>query len=219
MNEGISVRQYDILWRFYCKRFLIEGKEVETPKNLCRYFWTSVNGFGLWLGREVKLRNLWLISLVATATVFAMARAFPDENNTIVITILVVAIAVLWNFAILTAIFVTTCRMMRVVEARAPWVMYLLGSCVIVLVIVHMVTQGTLWPEFTRLFGDSLQLFGYVLMAGAAMIIIGLVSSAIPHRRLQKLQRAFQTFGAFVSAKKSRVCPPVNPPEDFKVKP
>jgi len=219
MNEGINIRQDDILWRFYCKRFLAEGKEVEPPKNLCRYFWTSVKGFGLWLGREVRLQSLWLISLVATAVLFGMARAIPDARN-IVATVLVVTIAVLWNFALLTAMFVSLYRVRRVVEARAPWVIYLLGFCFIVLAIAHAATQGTLWPEFTRLFGDLFQwLVGYMLVVMVAVIIIALIISTIPHRRLQKLRRVFQTFGAFVSAKKSRVCPPVNPPEDFKVKP
>ena len=156
MNEGISVRRDDILWRFYCKRFVVEGKEIEAPKNLCRYFWTSVKGFGLWLGREVRLRSLWLIGIVATAILFGMVRAIPNTNN-IVATVVVVTIAVLWNFALLTAMFVTLYRVKRVVEARAPWVIYFLGACFILVAIVHTVTQGTFWPEFTRLFGDLFQ--------------------------------------------------------------
>jgi len=60
MKGEINILNDDFLWLFYRKRFLIEGKEVEPPKNLCLYFWTSVNGFGLWLGREVKLRSFLL---------------------------------------------------------------------------------------------------------------------------------------------------------------
>lgn len=219
MRDTINVCQDDILWCFYCKRFVVEGKEVEPSKNLCRYFWTSVKGFGLWLGREVRLRSLWLIGLLATAILFGMAHAIPDTNN-IVAIILVVTVAILWNFALLTAMFVSLYRVKRIVEARAPWIIYLLGFCLIVLAIVHAATQGTLWPEFTRLFGgDLFQWLGYMLVVMVAVIIIALVISTIPHHRLQGLRRVFQTFGAFVSAKKSRVCPPVNPPEDFKVKP
>lgn len=218
MNKGINVRQDDILWRFYCKRFLVEGKEVEPPKNLCRYFWTSVKGFGLWLGREVRLRSFWLIGLVATAILVGMTCVIPDTSN-IIATVLVVTVAVLWSFALLTAMLVSLYRVKRIMEARAPWLIYLLVFCFIVLVIAHAATQGILWSEFTRLFGYLFQWLGYMLVVMVAVIIIALVISIILRRRLQGLRRVFQTFGAFISAKKSRVCPPVNPPEDFKVKP
>lgn len=211
MRGTFNVRQDAFLWRFYCKRFTIEGEKVEHPKNFCRYFWTSVNGFGLWLGREVRLRSLWLISLLVTAIFFGMACAITDINNTVA-TILVVTVSVLWNFAFVTAMLVTLYRV-------KPLVLYLLGFCVIVVVIANSATRGTLWPELTRLFDDFLRRMGFVLIVMVAAIIIALIFSTIPHRRLQKLRRVFQTLGAFVSAKKSSVCPPVNPPEDFGVKP
>jgi len=218
MNEGINVRQDDILWRFYCKRFTVEGKEVEAPKNFCRYFWTSVNGFGLWLGREVKLRSLWLVGLVATATLLAVALAVPKTNN-IVATVLAVTVVVFWNFAFLLAMFVTLIRARRVVEARAPWVMmYLPGFCFIVFAVAYAITPETFGVEFQQLFGYMFRWMGYMLIVMVSMIIIMLVISRIPHHRLQKLRRAFQTLGAFLSAKKRRVCPPVNPPEEFETK-
>ena len=156
MNKEINVRQDGVLWRFYCKKFLVEGKEVEPPKNLYRYFWTSVKGLGLWLGREVKLRSLWLIGLVVTAMFFAIACVNSNMKN-IVIIALAIMIAVLWSFALSTAMIITLYRVKRVVEARAPWIMYLMGFCFIVFAIVHTATQGTLWLEFTRRFGDLLQ--------------------------------------------------------------
>ena len=217
MNEGINVRQDDILWRFYCKRFTVEGKEVEAPKNLCRYFWTSVNGFGLWLGREVKLRSLWLVGLVATAILFATALAIPKADN-IFVTTLVVTVVVLWNFAFLLAMFVTLIRAKRVIEARAPWVMCLLGFCFIVFAVAYAVTLETFGSEFQKLFGYMFRWMGYMLIVMVSMVIIMLVISRIPHHRLEKLRRAFQTLGAFVSAKKRRVCPPVNPPNEFGTK-
>ena len=215
MNEGVNVRSDDILWRFYCKRFLVEGKEIEPPKNLCQYFWTSVKGFGLWFGCEIKLWSLWLIGLMATAILFAMARGITDTNNTVT-DVLIITITVLCGFMLLTAMFVTLYRVKRLVEARVPWVMHLLGFCTIVIGIVYAATQGILWPGLMRLFGDIFQWMGYMLMVMAAAIIIALILSTISHGRLQKLQRVFQTFGAFASAKKNRVCPRVNPPEDFK---
>ena len=218
MNEGINVRRDDILWRFYCKRFVVEGKEIEAPKNLCRYFWTSVKGFGLWLGREVMLRSLWLISIVATAILFGMARAIPNANN-IVATVVVGTIVFLWSFAFLMAMFVTLYRVKRVVEARAPWVIYFLGACFILVAIVRAITQGTLWPEFTRLFGDVLQWGRYILVVMIVMLVITLTLRMVPHRRLQKLRGLFETLGAFMSAKKNRVCPPINPPKDLDVRP
>ncbi len=221
MNKEINVRHDDILWRFYCKRFSIEGKEVEVPKNLCRYFWTAVKGFGLWLGREVRLRNLWLTSLIATAVIWGLDRLFPHPTG-VLIKIPLISVAVLWNFAFLTAMLVSMYRVRRIIEARAPWIIYLLVSCVIVLTIVQAATRGTLWPELTRLFGDAFHWIGYLLIGMVVVIVIGLILSiilrTISHQRLEKLQRALETFSAFVSAKKSGVCPPVNPPEDFKTK-
>lgn len=216
MQNTINVLEDDILWRFYCKRFTAEGKEVESPNNLCRYFWTSVMGFGLWLGREVRLQRLWLINLFVTAILSGIVWVIPDTDNAIV-TILVITVAVLWNFSFLVALCVSLYRVKRVVEARAPWVIYLLGFCFIILIITHLVTQGTLWPEFTRIFGDLLRWMGYMLIVTVVLLIFTLILSTIPHRRLQKLWKVFQTFSAFVIAKKNRICPPVNPPENFHV--
>src|SRR3989338_1809859 len=217
MNGGINVRQDDILWRFYCKRFTVEGKEVEAPKNLCRYFWTSVNGFGLWLGREVKLGSLWLFVLVATALFFATALAIPKTDN-IVVTALVVTVVVVWYFAFMLASLVTLIRAKRMVEARAPWVMYLLGVCFVAFAVAYAITPETFGSDFQQLFGYMFRWMGYMLIVMVSMIIIMLVISRIPHHRLQKLRRAFQTLGAFLSAKKRRMCPPVNPPEEFETK-
>ena len=145
-----------------------------------------------------------------------MAHAIPNENN-IVATVVVVTIAVLWYFVLLTAMFVTLYRVERMVRTRKPLVIFFLSSCFTVVAIVYGIIQGTFWPELTRFFDDLFQLMGYMLMVMVA-VIITLVISTIPHHPQEKLRRVFQIFGAFINAKKSRVCPPVNPPEDFQVK-
>lgn len=215
-NTINNIHRDDILWRFYCKRFTVEGKEIESPKNLCRYFWTSVNGFGLWFGREVKLQYLWLIGLVATI-VAIMASAIPNSNS-IITTVLFVAIAILWSLAFFAAALVTAYRLKRILETRMPpWLTYFLSFLFIAFLAVHLATQGMFWPEFTRLFGDILLLFGYILIGMVAIMIIAIILNLVPHHRLRKLQRVFQTFSAFVSAKKGAICPPVNPPTGFKI--
>ena len=191
-----------------------------------------MNGFGLWVGREIKLWKFWVISLMTTVPIFGLYFFLPELNN-IFVTIVVVVISLAWTFSSLITIFVTVYRVMHIVKERAPWIVYLLGFCFFALVITYAAMQGILLPDLAQFFmRNLLQFTEYALIA----MLIGkfaLMSHHYPHsdnqpqflliehkqpKRLQKLQRAFQTFRAFLIAKKNRVCPGVNPPDDFEVK-
>lgn len=206
-------RQDDILWKFYCKRFTIEGKEIEPPKSLCPYFWTSVNGFGLWLGREVRLRTFGFICLAAIMIPFILYRLVPLQNprSPVFLTIS----GILGTVLTLT-LFVCSYRLERFIMKRAPWAIYLFGSCIIAIPVIHATLRGTLLREAQRFFSDVSQAIGY-LFAMAIVVLVGtLVLSFIPHERFQGFRRAFKTVGDFLAAKKNKFCPPVNPPEGFK---
>lgn len=225
MRDAINVRKDDILWQFYCKRFTIENREIEKPKNLCRYFWTSVKGFGLWLSREVRLYTLWLIGLIATAMLFAVIRFFPSPKGNIPITVVCVIVAVIWYVTAMAPVYVTMIRISRVLRARAPWTIYLFGFSLMTLLIVYEVRPGAFGPELQEFFRYLLRWMGYAFVILISLTIItifagiiaGVISKA-PNHRLEKLQRVLrvlETFGALISAKKSKVCPPINPPEGF----
>ena len=220
MRDAINVDKDDILWQFYCKRFTIEGKEIEHPKNLCRYFWTSVHGFALWIGREVKLRYFWLTTILSSLVFFGLANATKQVNagsTLFVLNLLALGFGIFMVLAFFTTMVVNLYRIDRRIGTRARVVAFLFSLCLIIATVAYSIVQGTFWPETLRIFARLLPLIGYGLVASVALFAIVLILSAMPRHSQQKLWRVFQTFGVYAAAKKSRACPRVTPPKDFKI--
>ena len=215
MNEGIDVHKDDILWRFYCKRFTIAGKEVPPPENLCKYFQTSLKGMFLWLTDEVKLQSLWLIHLLTIAVLGLFSTIHPDAGN-IVVRFLAFLSFVLCMFSLAVALSVTLLRLKHLIVTRAPWVIWPFIVGFIILVLTNKSLRAELWTEDT--FNFILTVLKFMLASVVATVVFFCILVKIPNRNLEKLQQLAQTFLAFLKAKKDRVCPPVNPPEDFKPK-
>src|SRR3989338_3798100 len=91
MKKEIVIKRSDFLWRFYCKNFTVNGKEIQEPKNLCNYFLTAIAGIIQWFAKEVKLRLLWgyfcLAAIIVLATT-AAGKRIPRIPPRVIITIL-----------------------------------------------------------------------------------------------------------------------------------
>jgi hypothetical protein len=217
MRDVIDIRPDDFLWRFYCKRFTVEGKEIQAPKNLCRYFWTSANGFGLWLGREVKLALLWVTVLVSFAILWALGLLLPKEPNTVGLVIFI-AVAVVWQISFILSFYVTGLRAWRALKYRVPWVTYVVGGGIFSAILITAIAQGAFWPGIKQMFSEVFQWLGYIIIAAVILAFLAFLASRILHERTERLKRFFQTIGAVAAAKKRRYCPPLNPPQGFEPK-
>ena len=81
MKKEIVIKRSDFLWRFYCKNFTVNGKEIQEPKNLCNYFWTPIAGIIQWFAKEVKLRLLWGYFCLAAIIVLGSVSLFPHQSG------------------------------------------------------------------------------------------------------------------------------------------
>lgn len=223
----INIRSEDILWRFYCKRFVIEGEEVEPPKNFCSYFRTAMKGFILWFTKEVNLSKLWLLALLAFVLLSAAVKIFPHPSQShIFVKVLVFTLWIIYILMVVSVGGVTLIRVFRTVEARAPWVMYLITFCFFGSLIVHETVHGRLWIITQKFFREMIQWLAYGMIAVVGICItiflFALIVPFVPygtfHCHSQRMQRVFTAVVTYVKAKKKRVCPLVNPPKEFKIR-
>ncbi len=214
MRDVIDVQENDILWRFYCKRFIIEGREIQPPKNLCRYFWTAVHGFGLWVGRELKLSTLWFTALAITIVIFAIARTTPNTGG--LTKGVAFILTILWFTVLLCAICVTASRTVRAIETRAPWVLPIIGGISIICLVTFFSVRAIIRGTFLSGLRDFFSPMPLLLALGVAMVVLMIIASKTSHGRAKQLGRFFETLGAVVIAHKKRFCPGVNPPKGFE---
>lgn len=216
----MNIQPNDLLWKFYCKRFTIEGKQVEAPSNLCPYFWTSIKGFGLWLNREVRLRTLFFTALAATAALFCGAWLLKSVVGSIPASIFLSVLMVVWITSLTILFYSAQNRLWRWLEARPPVkdTVALLFMGFLIAIAIWGSVSGTLLSDMQRQFFTFLWLVGYGVAAIFIIVIAALLLSKAPSGHLRKLERTFQTIGAYARATKKGVCPGVTPPPGFNVK-
>ncbi len=213
MRDTIDVRENDFMWRFYCKWFSIQKKGVVAPSNLCQYFWLSVYGFGLWLGKEIRLYRIWAFFLAATAIFFGVV-PLASYYEGVLISTLCVATSLLWAIAFFVATIVSGLRL--VLHERARWVLYLLTAGFALMVLSELAAKGVLLSEFRKLAGEMLQVLKYELALIGFAIAAALLLCKVPSHQTQRVWRLFETFGAYLKARKKAICPSINPPPGFK---
>lgn len=155
MHSAINIGQDDILWKFYCKYFEINKRELEHPKSLCNYFWISVGGFGLWLGREIKLRKIWLAGFVCYLAIIGIDLLNPDKSSAFYLAPTGL-LAIVGSVMLTAAILISAYRLKETVERRAPWVMYVFVICFIAGAMISMAMKGVLWAELKSFFDQIL---------------------------------------------------------------
>lgn len=224
-----DIREDDILWKFYCKRFTLDNREIEPPKSLCPYVHKAAYGFCLWLSREVKLKTFWLAALVSALLLAAGMQFIPkNQPANFLVVVAVVAFVIFCEAVLMFALWITGLRALRLLEPL-HWFKITLSLGAACFVIPALLSQ-TPNPEFWRIVVKDLRIMGYlaltVLAATAFIVIIMVVleSTIISHpsgeqkfkRLLEKLARFFRSIGQYMAAKKKGVCPPVNPPKEFR---
>lgn len=214
MRDEINVKEGDLLWFFYCKFFSINGKEIIAPQSLCPYFWTAVNGFGLWLGREVKMLKFLYVAIVATILFVGTLYVSPNATG-ILAGVVYVTITIIWCASVFVMMIVFGHRLVHFLETQARWAIYLFVFGSLAIFLSHLHLKGVLLPEAKRFLSEILQImkYGLVMIVGSIVLALGL--SKVPSSRLEKVQGVLETFAAFLKAQKNKVCPPVNPPPGF----
>lgn len=215
MRDVINAQESDLMWRFYCKWFSINGKEVVAPISLCPYFWTSVFGFCLWLGREVRLRSFWAIALASTL-LFGASISLSSGMEGVLVSGICLVVTVAWVFTFFAAAFVSMHRLWLLLEERARWVIYLIGAGFLAFILGNAAIQGTLVPDLKNLLAEMFRAMKWGIAVIAILIVAALLFCTIPSSRLSKAQDVFKTFFAYAKARKNGLCPPVNPPPGFR---
>ncbi len=213
MSKSIDVHPGTLQWRFYCLRFTLDGLEVESPRNLCRYFWISVHGFGMWLSREAKLLMLWLVAMAATALLLAVVRVLPKSY---VLTQAVFwVITPLWYLVLLVALFATVTRAQRIIDARIPWAKNLIVGSIFSTFVIYAVSHVGLSTLLRQLYEEAKGAMKLAAIMVAAMIVLGIILIIVPQTWLQRVSCFFRALSARASAGKRSACPQVNPPPGF----
>lgn len=215
MRDVINVKEGDLLWRFYCKWFSIQNKEIIAPKNLCLYFWTAVYGFALWLGQEVKLVALGGIAVLATA-LFCASVSFSSSTDGVVASVIFSILSLAWILSVLPLFVVGGYRLLYLFEGRVKWALNSVVLIFFIAILCDLARKGILLAEFMKIAVEVLQFMKYVLPLVAFLVIFALVVYKLPISRLDKIKDALETLGAYFIAKKNKVCPPVNPPPGFR---
>ena len=212
-KETLNIKEDDILWRWYKKRFEIEQKQIEAPKNLCSYFWTSVRGLGLWIDREVSLTRLWMVTLSALL-LFILSSFLVHATSPVVwiagsVAAVVTFIALLLTMAASfnTSINRAFRRLHKNSKVEALAVFSFFG-----IIVVFMAQRG----ELVRFLKEIFAALPYALGLVVAIVLVLALYIVLPQRITGGVGKAVKTCIAFLSAKKQRFCPRVDPPASFQ---
>lgn len=225
-NSVLKINEKDWLWKFYCKRFsLAEAPNpVVAPKNLCRYFWTSVLGLSFWLRKEAKVRYLWLAAAVSYGI-----SASPVLNNEfvksipLVYNLLVGILLLIFVLSFFVAFILFVFRFRDNIEnlIRDTLVEKALGILLLIAVGGFSV-YGLIfhWREFfshfVRDFASVLHWLPYILFSVAVAGVGAWVYFKV--FRDSAFAKTLKTSFAYVVAVKHKMCPLVEPPDSFQEK-
>ena len=208
-KETLTVNESDILWRWYKKRFEIERKEIDPPKNLCSYFWTSVHGFFLWIDREVPLTRLWIVALGALL-LFIVSAPMTQAAPIIASVVAVIAFLVLLPSALVSA-NTSINRLFRWLDTKPKG--RVVGTCAIFGVLFGwLAIEG----ELGKLLSEVLAMLPYAVGLVVTVLLIGVICIALPQKITGGVGKAARTFVAVLSATKQKFCPRVEPPASFQ---
>jgi hypothetical protein len=238
--QTIDTHQSDILWKFYAKAFTLKGKVVEAPENLCRYMQTASVGFGLWLHDEVRLSYLWLVCVISFVLFVGLMLAPATLLGDVLMSALIVPFVCSFGVAVFISLERLKDRLMARLDQYIPWIGGLLALSVIGIGLYSLVQDiyqnGFSVSDVIFLTAMKWMLYISGVVFGFCLLnlwafktlperyldrYVGLVMALAPHVESMagKVQRLFVTIGNSARAKKQQVCPPVNPPADFKVEP
>lgn len=216
MNK-IKIESDDFLWFFYGKFFTLRGKEVIDPKNLCRYFWLAICGLALWVDKEMRLKWFWLTGAVSFGVFLILFLTIPQ--NIFIAKILEIPAIIIFQISIVAAVIISIDRLFENLKKKAAlnnWfypvsIVFIIGA-----ITVKAIRDNQFRQELVRVFWEISRTLPYFL--AGILILAGLIFLLIYslRRTSQKLSRALETTGEFITAKKSRICPLVSPPENFK---
>jgi hypothetical protein len=213
--KEVNIGKQDFLWKWYCKKYQIRGEQVPAPKNLCPYFWTAVFGLALFVRHEMKLWYLWMPTVVAGGVAFTSLR----QENEVVVVVGMIALSIFMFFAN-AAILISCFRGYDFVNRKVPWLLPSITLCFGVYLFGYSLWQGTLSTHLTEAFRRALSVSGMFLGAVLVLAVVALsivwIASFVPHPYMLRLKKLRQDITTFSVAGKNSVCPPVNPPIDFK---
>lgn len=227
-SSPLKIKENDVLWRFYYKRFSLDGKQVEEPKNHCRYFWTAVKGFGFWLTREISLKKLWGIFLLTNFIIIGAGFITPEnfvKSHQHFLDAFVFSLAIAFMASFLIAILATFYRIGNFVK-RKPILKKTLTTimvggftAVVIAVIVVEILRGekSFADYFWEKVGLILKILPFTIGGGALMILITLLVAKF-HKRNNKAVRLVKSFTIFLSDTKKKFCRTVEPPPSFQEK-
>lgn len=220
-NSGLDIKKKDFLWRFYRKSFELDNKPVEKPKNICRYFWTSMRGIALWFSREVKLWKLWSVSalsflLVFIADIFLTGEFFKpyDSIAYILAVILMLILMLIFTVSVALPMYLSVSRFFDWAYKK-PGVQPV--SIVIVLAAVAVVGWARRETFFSNLVEDFKLIMSLLPYALGIPVLLALLfylfNKLFPNN---SVGRVVKTFTVYMQAKKNQVCLPVKAPSSFK---
>jgi len=216
-NSGLDIKENDFLWRFYRKSFVLDGKPIEKPKNLCRYFWTSMRGVTLWLGREVKLWKLWGI-FVLSFLVFTLAGIFVTDDffksHNIIANILALILALGFTIPLMLATYVSVKRFINWAFKKPRVESIAVIVFLAFIAIFTWIQREAALSELIKTFNQAVSLLPYgIALAFFSILFAFLFSKLFPNNSAGRLVK---TFTVYIQAKKKRVCPPVKEPPSFQ---
>lgn len=221
---AIDIQPNDILWLFYCKKFVLEGKEIQEPRNLCFYVRMAMKGFFLWLSLEAKLSVILRTALAAFAMLvvtIGSLHVIPINAFTTILVVALVVLSLLLFATIATMMLAAFDRIYCLIEKQAVWFALLVAFFFLGYSVVESVSQGVL---LSKMFDVIHEIRLVVLMAIVtwvfilAFLLVGVVISGWnSFRYFKQTLRLLQTMLAYLKTK-SHVCPLVNPPEGFNLK-
>lgn len=216
MEHTHQVNHNDILWFFYRKNFEIQGRPIESPRNLCRYFWSAVNGFGLWMFREAKLRILWGVALPAVIF-YTILKSFTNGHENTLLSVLMVTTFLLSSLAFMTALWVTIDRLWQFMKTKTPRLFNVFITVGVIALIVFTVyaQRDTLRSDFESFLNIIKTGAFWGAIAAVALVFLAVIASVIPKRKQERFVRMIDTLTAALKAKKERICPGVDPPRGF----
>lgn len=214
--SAIDLTEKNLLWRFYCKNYTLQDQEILPPRNLCRFWWIAVFGFNSWVIKEAKIRYLWIVTILTTMITFALVRLFPEGGN-IFREILITSIVIIWGLFCLLSLIIPSIRTFHIIEKKAPRVVSTAVGGVMLALLVWAFTDAEMRGEILMalgiVFGVMVSIMAFCF---ALILILPYLAERVPDRFLDGTVGTFLTSVAYFKAKKRKVCPLVNPPEDFE---
>lgn len=201
----IQIKETDFMWKCYCRTYQDE-KETPPPGNLCNYFWTSVWGMGIkfFYDSNFLLAVLTLCGLfyLQSVTFNFMAEASSFTQG--------IALFEFFMFFIAVIVFgcVRTFKYLMPIMEKIPEKVLAKIAGVFVLGIfgffIVAMARAFTSPDFN--WTEFFQALGFGVLAMFVVFVICVLWAPISSLNFVK------TLGAFLKAKKDRVCPLVLPP-------